>query len=136
MLLFAHPQQGIGALVDNFTRLPIERLCLRIDFRTAVCPARSTKAWEAYGTETGLAYWSQRRSDVAGAAEAEGLTPYDSLREIDAKRVVRFTVKPVTVRSVLNSCSRASGFPSTRLDRDPAKTVEAAKEGEEQHAHH
>ncbi|MBW4465787.1 MAG: hypothetical protein KME07_10170 [Pegethrix bostrychoides GSE-TBD4-15B] len=104
-------------LVDEFKRHRdvIHRLCLRIACRTAVWPPVLEEGLKEIWGESSLGVYELaplRLVDVIVAAEAEGFSPDDFLREVGQKNIVSLAIKPVTLGFLLNIYRRHGGqFP-------------------------
>ena len=109
----------VALLLDEFKRLPIERLSVRIACRTADWPLGLEEGlrelWENDSVEV-YELAPLRRRDVAEATRAIGLDPDSFLVEVDRKEAVPLAIKPVTLEFLLNTFNRESQFPSAKKD--------------------
>ena len=88
----------VALLLDEFKRLPIERLSVRIACRTADWPLGLEEGLrELWGNDSVEVYELAplRRGDVAEAARANGLDADSFLVEVDRKEAVPLAIKPV-----------------------------------------
>lgn len=102
-------------LVSQMSKLPIDRLYLRLVCRTAAWPSaleeRLRKLYEALGGIEVYELAPLRRTDVHLAAMFERLNPDQFLREVDLRDVVPLVLKPVTLRFLLETFRKAGHFP-------------------------
>ena len=106
-------------LVDEITKLPTDRLCLRIACRTA--------DWPTF-LENGLVkIWSEeevkryvlaplRRGDIQEAARITGIAENQFVEQIESKRVIPLAIKPVTLRFLLSIFKKSGHFPTSQTD--------------------
>lgn len=110
----------VAALVtEEFTKYPVDRLCLRIACRTADWPNSLEESLRRiWGSEVVKVYELAplRRVDVVEAAKSHGLDPESFLSELEIKGVIPLAIKPVTLRFLLNTYIRAGHFPSRQAD--------------------
>jgi predicted NACHT family NTPase len=106
-----------ACLVDEFKKLPFERLYLRIACRTVEWPDL---------LENGLADWlgkeavqhyvlaPLRKIDVEEAARISGLDAKLFLNQVESSAVVPFAIKPVTLKFLLSVYRKPGGLPSSQ----------------------
>lgn len=120
-------------LVDEFQNYRAERLLLRIACRSADWPEVSL------GEQLKLQWGKQavhiyelaplRRLDVAEAATANGFDREAFLQAIDQADVVPLAIKPITLRSLLDTFRHGGGrFPDTKAELHEKGYCELCKE--------
>ena len=106
-------------LVDEITKLPTDRLCLRIACRTADWPTVLEKGLvEIWGEEEVKRYVLAplRRRDIQEAARATGVAENQFVEQIESKRVIPLAIKPVTLRFLLSIFKKSGHFPTSQTD--------------------
>jgi predicted NACHT family NTPase len=106
-------------LGQELSRLPKDRLRLRIACRTAVWPTLLEKHLTRIWGEDGVGVYELtplRWKDVAEAASAWGINPAGFLGEVDRREAASLASKPVTLRFLLAAYQRFGEFPPTQVE--------------------
>lgn len=96
---------------------PVDRLHLRIACRTAVWPESLENGFKDLWGDSQVGIYELaplRRVDVEEAAREEDIDPVSFLEEIDRVGAAPLTIKPVTLRFLLDSYRRNGKFPQGR----------------------
>ncbi len=104
-------------LLDEFDRLPIERLRLRIACRTGDWPVSLESGLvERFGSAQVqvLELLPLSRADVVMAVEASNIDVDGFLGEVDTRAAVPLASRPITLRFLLNTYSRDKALPASR----------------------
>ncbi|MGH7230991.1 MAG: NACHT domain-containing protein, partial [Nitrospiraceae bacterium] len=106
-------------LLDEFKKLPTDRLYLRITSRAAEWPTLLENGLiEQWGKEVvkfGVLA-PLRQKDVAEAASVSGIMSDSFLKEIEDKSVVPFAIKPVTLKFLLSTYKQHGSFPKSQAE--------------------
>jgi hypothetical protein len=107
-------------LVDEFKRLPVDRLRLRIACRGAAWPSSFENGISKLWDKDRLAVYELeplRRDDVLEAADAEGLpNPEEFVGAVEQKQAVPLAIKPITLQFLLNTYQRNGSLPPRQAD--------------------
>ncbi|MCX5722813.1 MAG: hypothetical protein NT179_12415 [Nitrospirae bacterium] len=106
-----------ACLVDEFKKLPFERLYLRIACRTVEWPDLLEKGLaDWFGKEVVQHYVLAplRKKDVEEAARVSGLDAKLFLGQVESSAVVPFAIKPITLKFLLSVYRKQGGLPSSQ----------------------
>ena len=105
-------------LAEEFRKLPVERLRLRIACRTLPWPMFLEDALtKIFGSCSAYEMAPLRRKDVRTAADQSKIAdPEAFLRRIDDLDVSSLAIKPVTLNFLLSVYAREGDFPKNHLD--------------------
>lgn len=105
-------------LAEEFRKLPVDRLRLRVACRTLPWPMFLEEALaKIFGSCGAYEMAPLRRKDVRTAAEQSKIAePEAFLRRIDDLDVSSLAIKPVTLKFLLSVYAREGDFPKNHLD--------------------
>jgi hypothetical protein len=106
-----------ACLVDEFKRLPSERLRLRIACRTAEWPTLLENGLSAWLGEEAVQHYvlaPLRKKDVETAASDSGLDAKLFLDSVESSAVVPFSIKPVTLNFLLSVYRKQGSLPNSQ----------------------
>jgi hypothetical protein len=109
----------VHILTDQFSRLPCDRLRLRVACRTAEWPPTlETQLRRVWGTDAVKVceLVPLRRQDVAEASRASGINADCFMSEVERLGAVQLANRPLTLNFLLGLFKRAGGFPSSQSE--------------------